>query len=63
MAVFLLTVLGSTSGVRRFSNSQRKIFPRLLVLDAWKTTLRSQMLFSPWSSSASFGSDLASEYI
>src|SRR5436305_13482262 len=63
MAVFLLTVFGSISGVMYFSNSQRKNFPKLLILDAWKTTLRSQILFSPVRSSFGFVGELASAYI
>src|SRR5438477_10777037 len=63
MAVFLLTVFGSSSGVRRFSISQRKNFPKLLILDAWNTTLRSQVLFSPFRSSTGFFKEWASEYL
>src|SRR5437762_6205213 len=63
MAVFLLTVCGSTSGDRYFSTSQRKNFPKLLALDAWNMTLRSQILFSPASSSFGCAEDLASAYV
>src|SRR5579875_2738976 len=62
IAVFLLTILDSTDGVRLFSKSQRKLFPMLLVLDAWKMTLRNQMLFSPCRSSARGGSEGSSVY-
>src|SRR5690348_11840079 len=63
MAVFLLIVFDSISGVMYFSSSQRKNFPKLLILDAWNTTLRSQILFSPSSSSFGFAEDLSSAYV
>src|SRR5713226_5271023 len=63
IAVFLLTVFGSISGDRCFSIFQRTTFPKLLVLDAWNMTLRSQMLFSPSSSFFGFLEALASEYL
>src|SRR2546425_11965490 len=63
MAVFLLTVFGSISGESCFSISQRKNFPKLLILDAWNTTLRSQVLFSPLRSSFGFAEELASAYL